>query len=607
GNLAVGVPPSLAGGVLLLGHIRCGGLDTDGDGVTNCVEARQFAVGVHGDSSQGGQPPDDHWFEFPNRFDHEDRGADIGTLGSDESATEVLFPDASEHDGLLPHIGMFRADQPGLGVLRHPDAQRRFRVIASAAELQAALEYPWEKWMVFLHPTQRACVERAYSGPARVAGSAGTGKTIVAIHRAAFLARERPDARVLLTTFSEPLANALQVKLAKLLAGEPRTAERIEVCALDAVCDRLAGRVFGPLRVASREQIEAALEDAARESAGLRFSAGFLRSEWNEVVDAWQLTTWDAYRDVARLGRKTRLPESRRRELWDVFDQVRARLTAQGLVTRADLYTRLAAHYQEGAGPPYECAVVDEAQDIGVPQLRFLAALAGDRPDGLFFAGDLGQRIFGTSFSWKALGVDVRGRSSTLRVNYRTSHQIRAQADRLLEPSLRDVDGNEEDRRGTVSVFNGPPPEITVAETTFDEMRRVGDWLAGLVGQGVEPHEIGVFVRSQAEADRARAAVEAASLPFAFLDDGAETPRGHVAVGTMHLAKGLEFRAVAVMACDGDVLPLRSRIETATDASELEDIYNTERYLLYVACTRARDYLLVASSAEPSEFLDDMR
>lgn len=560
----------------------------------------------------------------PALFAHLDDGTLLGCgvppewLPRVRAATEDTLLDMAEH---LPgetaeHLlrlatGDWRpTGEPPLPTtdpLCHPDAQRRFRVIANAEELQAALEYPWDKWMVFLHPAQRACVERSYSGPARVAGSAGTGKTIVAIHRAAHLARACPDARILLTTFSEPLANALRVKLARLLAGEPRTAERIEVCALDAVCDRLAGRVFGPVRVTSREQLEAALHEAAREVAGLRFSAGFLRSEWSEVVDAWQLTTWDEYRDVARLGRKTRLPESRRRELWEVFDRVRARLAAQGLVTRADLYTRLAADYRAGAAPPYESAVVDEAQDISVPQLRFLAALAGDRPNGLFFAGDLGQRIFQTPFSWKALGVDVRGRSSTLRVNYRTTHQIRAQADRLLEPSLRDVDGNEEDRRGTVSVFNGPAPEITVAETTFDEMRRVGAWLAGLVSRGVEPHEIGVFVRSRAEADRARAAVEAAGLPFAFLDDGAETPRGYVAVGTMHLAKGLEFRAVAVMACDSDVLPLRARMESVTDASELEDIYNTERYLLYVACTRARDYLLVTSSGEASEFLDDMR
>jgi len=499
------------------------------------------------------------------------------------------------------------APLPTTDPLGHPDAQRRFRVIANAEELQAALEYPWEKWMVFLHPTQRACVERTYSGPARVAGSAGTGKTIVAIHRAAHLARECPDARILLTTFSEPLANALEVKLRRLLSAEPRAAERIEVCALDAVCDRLAGRVFGPVRVASRDEIESALEDAAREVAGLRFSAAFLRSEWTEVVDAWQLATWDAYRDVARLGRKSRLPESRRRELWDVFDRTRARLAANGLVTRADLYTRLADDYNSGAPPPYECAVVDEAQDIGVPQLRFLAALAGNRPNGLFFAGDLGQRIFQTPFSWKVLGVDVRGRSSTLRVNYRTSHQIRVQADRLLEPSLRDVDGNEEDRRGTVSVFNGPAPSIAVAATTFEEMQKVGEWLFGLAAHGVEPHEMGVFVRSYAEMDRARAAVEAAKLTYRVLDDGVETKPGHVSIGTMHLAKGLEFRAVAVMACDGAVVPLQARIESAADESELEDVYNTERHLLYVACTRARDHLLVTSAGDASEFVDDMR
>jgi superfamily I DNA/RNA helicase len=244
---------------------------------------------------------------------------------------------------------------------------------------------------------------------------------------------------------------------------------------------------------------------------------------------------------------------------------------------------------------------------MGVPHLRFVAALGADRPNGLFFAGDLGQRIFQQPFSWLALGIDVRGRSRTLRVNYRTSHQIRTLADRLLGPEVADVDGNVEERAGTVSVFNGLPPTVVVCEGPEDEQQAVSKWIVALSGEGVAPHEFGVFVRSAAEMDRARAAVEATGLPFGILDDEVETTGGQVAVGTMHLAKGLEFRAVVVMACDDEVIPLQERIETVTDDADLEDVYNTERHLLYVACTRARDRLLVTSVAPASEFLDDLR
>src|SRR5205823_6472955 len=141
-------------------------------------------------------------------------------------------------------------------------------------------------------------------------------------------------------------------------------------------------------------------------------------------------------------------------------------------------------------------------------------------------------------------------RSSTLRINYRTSHQIRMQADRLLGPEVSDVDGNTEKRNATISTFNGPPPHILVLDSPEDETNAVGQWLAARTKEGIVPHEIGIFVRSEAELPRARAAVEHAQLPFKILDDHVETTSGLVSIATMHLAKGLEFRAVAVMACD---------------------------------------------------------
>jgi len=250
---------------------------------------------------------------------------------------------------------------------------------------------------------------------------------------------------------------------------------------------------------------------------------------------------------------------------------------------------------------------VDEAQDISVAQLRFLAALGARQPDRLFFAGDLGQRIFQQPFSWKALGVDIRGRSRTLSINYRTSHQIRRQADLLLDPALSDVDGNTEERRGTISVFNGPRPTIQVFATPEDEIEMTCQWLQERSDEGLLPHEIGVFVRSVAELDRAQKAVERAGLPLKRLDETVTTSSGSVSISTMHLAKGLEFRAVAVMACDDEVIPSQARIETITDEADLEEVYNTERHLLYVACTRARDQLLVTGVDPASEFLDDLR
>ena len=495
---------------------------------------------------------------------------------------------------------------PGADPFAHPDAQRRFRTMANVEELARALEYPWEKWTIFLHPAQRQLVERDYNGPARVAGSAGTGKTIVALHRAVFLARSNPDSRILLATFSETLANALRTKLRRLISNEPRLGERLEVHGIDAIGQRLCELNAGRPNLVSGEILRQLIDEASK-TADHKFSLHFLLTEWEQVVDAWQLDSWEAYRDVTRLGRKTRLAEKPRRLLWSIFEHLRASLKTRELITRATMFTRLVSSLAAVKNPPFDFVVVDEAQDISVAQLRFLAALGGGRPNSLFFAGDLGQRIFQQPFSWKSLGVEVRGRSTTLHVNYRTSHQIRTQADRLLGPELADVDGNPEDRRGTVSVFNGVPPEILELDTPQDETNAVAKWLSDLkTKKRILPHEIGVFVRSQAQLDRAKRVVEKAGLPFKVLDEQVETTCGYASIGTMHLAKGLEFRAVVVMACDDEVIPSQERIEAVGDDADLEDVYNTERQLLYVACTRARDHLLVTGVAPASEFLDDL-
>ncbi|HCK82699.1 MAG TPA: 3'-5' exonuclease [Candidatus Competibacter sp.] len=475
----------------------------------------------------------------------------------------------------------------------HPDAQRRFRVMGNVEELQRALDYPWEKWTIFLHPDQRQWVERDFNGPARVSGSAGTGKTIVALHRAAYLARAHADARVLLTTFSDTLANALHGKLKRLLGNEPRLAERIDVHSLDAIGLRLYKARLGPAVIAGRDVIRQLLDEAAQAVNGHKFGLHFLLAEWEQVVDAWQLETWEGYRDVARLGRKTRLPEAQRAVLWAIFERVRAALQARGLITQAELFTELAVAITRSNKTIFDFAVVDEAQDIGVAHLRFLAVLGGGRPDALFFAGDLGQRIFQQPFSWKALGVDIRGRARTLRVNYRTSHQIRSRADRLLDPVVTDVDGNDEKRGDTVSAFNGPPPTVRTLNGEREEIEQVAGWIAQRIDAGVLPHELGVFVRSASQMERAKAAVKTAGLSFEILDGHTvEAQSGQVSISTMHLAKGLEFRAVVVMACDDEVIPLQERIETVGDDADLREVYDTERHLLYVACTRARDDLL---------------
>jgi superfamily I DNA/RNA helicase len=516
-------------------------------------------------------------------------------------ASEALLELATGGTPVIPEVIV-----AGIDPFQHPDAQRRFRVMSDVDELQRALDYPWDKWTVFLHPAQRQLVERDYNGPARVSGSAGTGKTVVALHRAVHLAKQYEDSRILLSTFSETLANALRASLHRLVFNQPKLAERIDVFALDDIGVRLYEKQLGKPKLATQADIAALIKSAVREVPGIKYTPGFLLSEWEDVIDAWQLTTWEEYRDVQRLGRKTRLPEAQRALLWDVFSRVIAGLQKAGQITLAGMFARLVSLVVERKYPPFDFIVLDEAQDVSVPQLRFLSALAGGRKNALFFAGDLGQRIFQQPFSWKSLGVDVRGRSKTLHINYRTSHQIRAQADRLLGPDVSDVDGNAESRTGTVSVFNGPSPVIETYKTEALEVASVSGWLKQRIADGLSSHEIGVFVRSDAELPRALDAIAQAGLTHVVLSREMATVEGSVHASTMHLVKGLEFKAVAVMACDDEVIPSQTRIESVTDESDLAEVYATERHLLYVACTRARDYLHVSGVEPASEFLQDL-
>lgn len=531
------------------------------------------------------------------------------------NASEDNFFDIAEHlpgeaaEALLDYVttGVLRpaAVAPDGDPFAHPDAERRFRVMENVEELERALDFPWEKWTIFLHPAQRRFVEASPSGPMRIGGSAGTGKTVVALHRAAHLARETGARPILLTTFSRPLAHALGIKLDRLLQGEGDARRRVLVEDVRALGHRLHAELFGQPNIASPVQQRTVLRELANGLDNPRFTPAFLWKEWREVVDAWQIETREDYAQVPRLGRRTRLGETQRAQLWEVFAEARRRLAARGVVTWSQLFGRVSAHYGD-ASSPCDAVLVDEAQDMGVPEIRLFASLGRGRPDGLFFAGDLGQRIFQAPFSWMSLGVDVRGRSHSLKVNYRTSHQIRASADRLLPRAIADVDGIEEERGRTVSVFNGPPPVVEVFDNARDETGHVAGWILELIEDGLEPQEIGIFVRSERQLSRARQAAKATGLQWIELSERIEAADGRLVIGTMHLAKGLEFRAVAVIACDDEVIPLQERIETVADESDLEEVYTTERHLLYVACTRAREHLLVTGVRPESEFLGDL-
>ncbi|QPM91421.1 3'-5' exonuclease [Pseudooceanicola algae] len=465
----------------------------------------------------------------------------------------------------------------------HPDTKRRFRVLDNLEELQAALDAPWEKWAVFLHPAQQEYVDRNFNGPARVIGSAGTGKTVVALHRAARLA-ENTNGRVLLTTFNRKLADSLAQKLPQVASAG--TLGRITVEALPVLISRLHQERFGDVEIVDETSLRHFLEEAAS-AQGIAVDPDFLFDEWTLVVDAWDVATKGAYRELPRLGRKVRMAASRRDALWEVFRAVSDRLNHAGLKTEAQL-----AHDLSKAGDfPFDNVLIDEAQDVSVAELKLLGASLGGRPNGLFFAGDIGQRIFRAPFPWSAAGIELRGRSRSLKVNYRTSHQIRSQSDRLLPETLIEADGNEESRTGITSIFDGPAPTFREFRTIQDEISGLRSWIQDrLAYDNVPATELAVLVRHASDVPGVESALD---LP-------------KVQVLPMHDAKGAEYRAVAIAMLNDGVLPDESRLLAAKDEAQLDEVMNTERHLLYVAATRARDHLWMSGVAPTSEYFADL-
>lgn len=398
---------------------------------------------------------------------------------------------------------------PAADPFKHPDALRRICPIADQEELEQALAFPWEQWGVFLHPSQRALVERSFSGPARVAGSAGTGKTIVAIHRAVRLARENPVAKILLASFSLPLAEAMAKKVLVLAPETGGIVARITTTSFRGIVEQMYQLEHGVRpRIASDAILRERLHTAAAATGLKGFSERFLLSEWSNVVDAWGLSSPEAYSTVERMGRKSRLGPNQRARLWPVFAAVQEALVTERYTTWANVFIGLAKALEGRSTKTFDHVIIDEAQDLAPAELRFFAALAPAGPNGLFLSGDIGQRIFQHPYSWTSLGVDVRGRSHTLKVCYRTSQQIRRAADLLLPTVLRDRDGIEDERRGIISVFDGPPPEVMTFPTVAAEAEAVRAAVATWLGEGIAAHEIGLFVRTPELVVRSRAAID---------------------------------------------------------------------------------------------------
>lgn len=487
----------------------------------------------------------------------------------------------------------------------HPDARSRFLVVGQdTSVMQRALDAPWDKWVVFLHPSQREVVEKSYSGPARITGGAGTGKTVVALHRAARLAKQHPAAKILLTTFSKTLAARLEHNLALLLGDDAPERERIEVNHLHSVAmllwQKKQERGFRPLM--SSKDVSERVKEAATTVGETELSPEFLRAEWELIIDTEGVRDWERYRSISRAGRGTPVGARQRQQAWNVFEEMYNIIDRKHERTWQQACYDVAEDLAERDSLPYDHVIADEIQDFGPAELRLLRALVPEQDNDLFLTGDLGQRIYKGKTSFLAAGIDIRGRSNILSVNYRTTEQIRRHAEKLLPSVIADLDGKGEPR-AAVSLLSGPEPTLAFEKGVDDEQGAAVTWLKTQLDNGYRPEDIAIFVRTNRLVDRAKKVAKQCDLSVHDLKDDDEAQPGCLSVGTMHRAKGLEFKVVMVLGCEDDTVPYRSVYNKQPDDAAKQTFIEQEQNLLYVACTRARERLFVSSAGEPSRFL----
>jgi superfamily I DNA/RNA helicase len=480
------------------------------------------------------------------------------------------------------------------------DEQRHLFVVGDL-ELADILEKPLDAWMRFLHPTQRALAAGSFSGPVKVIGSAGTGKTVVGMHRVRHLAAQ--GKRVLMTSYVTTLCRNLERNLKVLL--RPEEFERVTVSTVHAQALAVLGRIGERVQPVGDEELQGFVKMARRRAAS-DLDAGLLESEWRAVVEGQGLCTWDEYRDAERRGRGRPLSVRDRKKVWTFVEKLRDGLADGGRDTFPGLCRRALQALADGrASSPFDAIVVDEVQDLRPVEIRFLAALAsrpGNAPD-LMLLGDAGQRIYPGGFSLRALGIDVRGRSRVLRINYRTTDQIRRTADRILDGVTDDLDEGSDRRSGTRSLLRGPTPVLQGFPTAKDEAAWIVAQIEELRARGLAAGDLAVFARAGASLDTLRKQLTAADVPWRDLSQDRDASGNAMSLGTMHRAKGLEFKVVFVAECSQSQLPAASARRATADPADRAAALARERSLLYVSLTRARDEAFVTWTGEPSPFL----
>lgn len=493
--------------------------------------------------------------------------------------------------------------------LINEDSQRRFYVVPDDKELADVLNAPLAFWRVFLHPKQRNIAAMNANGPMRVLGGAGTGKTVVAMHRAKHLVSNvftgKTD-RILFTTFTRNLATDIFENLRTLCGVDELS--RIDVINLDQwVSNFLRTQNYSSEVVFGADGNQAWQSALNQKDSSLGLSDEFYRSEWEQVVQLQDIRGADAYIRAPRLGRGTRISRDKRIKIWPVFQEYRALLNEQGKKEFIDLLRDARCLIEVKKMPPkYKAVIVDEAQDMSNEAFRLIRLLAAPGPNDVFITGDAHQRIYRYKVSLGQCGIDIRGRGKKLKLNYRTTEEIRSFAVRLLEGKpIDDLDSGIDNQAGFLSLAHGEPPAVRRFPTFNDELTFVCDHIQTLAGSGAHVESICVIARTNQVVQLYQDHIENNGIKtYQIKRNVAEqVDKPGLRLATMHRVKGLEFEHVVIVSANDGLIPLKVAVEEAEDDVARANAEISERSLLYVALTRAKKSAMITGYGTLSPFI----
>jgi len=497
--------------------------------------------------------------------------------------------------------------------LERDDSKRRFYVIENDDALLEILSAPLEKWRVFLHPSQRRLLERDWNGPVRVLGGAGTGKTVVAMHRAKWLAENRftqSSDRIFFTTFTHNLAIDIETNLRKICSSE--IMKRIRVENIDSWVTNFLKNEGIKTKIVYDSQPE--VEELWKKAYTIApsspvLSLSFYRDEWREVIQANAIASLKDYLQASRLGRGTRLTRSERATIWPVFEEYRSLLQQKGWKESEDAFRDACSLLKSKPGTtlPFKSIIVDEAQDMSEGVFQLLRAMIPSDSGGndLFIVGDPHQRIYGRKAVLGRCGIEIRGRSHKLRINYRTTEEIRHWATSILEGvQFDDLDGQNDDLNGYRSLLSGENPLIKEFDRFEDEIEYIVTSLEQF--DDAQPLAgVCIVVRTNQLVQRYAHALIQHNIQTHQIrrsePDNQSQPG--VRVATMHRVKGLQFDAVFLAGINEGIIPLEALLNNVADGTAREHLLNLERSLIHVAATRAKRSLSVSYFGNPSPLI----